>query len=87
MKLPKTSIFHPFLFAIFPIISTYSVNMQELLPNYLIQPIIIILIFMIIILFVSRLILKNWAKAGVMVSLTIGYVFSYGHIYFQIAGF
>jgi len=31
--------------------------------------------------------LKNWAKAGVMVSLTIGYVFSYGHIYFQIAGF
>jgi hypothetical protein len=87
MKLSKTSIFHPFLFAIFPIISTYSINMQELLPHYLIQPIIIILVFSIIILFIFRLILKNWAKAGVMASLTIGYVFSYGHIYLQIAGF
>jgi len=87
MKITKTSIFHPFLFAIFPIISTYSINMQELLPHHLIQPIIIISVFTIIMFFIARLVFKNWAKAGVIVSLIIGLMFSYGHLYLQIAGF
>ena len=87
MKLSKMSIFHPFLFAIFPIISTYSINMQELLPSHLVQPIVIILVFTIIIFFISRLVFKNWRKAGVIVSLIIGLMFSYGHLYLQIAGF
>ena len=87
MWIKKTSVFHPYLFAIFPIISTYSVNMQELLPIYLIQPIIIIVIFTTIVFLITKLIFKNWSKTGVFVSLIIGLIFSYGHVYLQIAGF
>ena len=87
MQIKKTSVFHPYLFAIFPIISTYSANMQELLPIYLIQPVIIITIFTTIIFLITKLIFKNWSKTGVFVSLIIGLVFSYGHVYLQISGF
>ena len=87
MWIKKTSVFHPYLFAIFPIISTYSVNMQELLPIYLIQPITIIVIFTTIVFLLTKLIFKNWSKTGVFVSLIIGLIFSYGHVYLQIAGF
>ena len=80
-------IFHPFLFAIFPIISIYSSNMHELLPIDLIQPIIIILSFTIIIFLISKLIFKVWSKVGVVVSLIIGLMFSYGYVYLQIVGF
>ena len=87
MWIKKTSVFHPYFFAIFPIISTYSTNMQELLPNYLIQPVVIMLIFTTIIFLITKLIFKNWSKSGIFVSTIIGLIFSYGYIYFQISGF
>ena len=87
MKLSKTTIFHPFLFAIFPIISIYSSNLQELLPNDLIQPIIVILSFTAIIFLIAKLIFKVWSKVGLIISLIMGLMFSYGYVYLQIAGF
>ena len=87
MNITKTSIFHPFLFAIFPIISIYSSNMHELLPNDLIQPIIIILSFTAIIFLIAKLIFKVWSKVGLVVSLIIGLMFSYGYVYLQTVGF
>jgi chromate transport protein ChrA len=83
----KSTVIHPFLFAIFPIIATYAINMQELLPIHLLQPLAIILVFTIIITLIAKIVFKNWLKVGLIVSLIIGLVFSYGHIYFQISGF
>jgi len=82
----KSIVFHPFLFAIFPVISTYSINMQELLPIHLLQPLLIILVFTTIIFFITKIIFKKWSKVGVVVSLIISLIFSYGHIYSQISG-
>jgi len=87
MNITKTSIFHPFLFAIFPIISIYSSNMHELLPNDLVQPVIMILSFTAIIFLIVKLIFKVWSKVGLVVSLIIGLMFSYGYVYLQIVGF
>lgn len=83
----KSTVIHPFLFAVFPIIATYSINMQELLPIHLLQPLFIILVFTIIIFFIAKLVFKDWSKVGLVVSLIIGLIFSYGHIYLQIGGF
>lgn len=87
MNIIKTRVFYPFLFAIFPILSIYSSNMQELLPNVLLQPVIIILAFTTIIFLLAKLIFKVWSKASLVVSLIIGLVFSYGYVYLQIGGF
>ncbi len=87
MNISKISVIHPFLFAIFPIISIYANNMQELLPNDLLQPVLIILIFTTIIFFLVKLVFKVWAKVGIVVSLIIGLMFSYGYIYLQIGGY
>jgi hypothetical protein len=83
----KLSIIHPFLFSAFPIISTYAINMQELLPIHLLEPLSMILVFTVIISFIAKIIFKDWLKVGVVVSIIIGLIFSYGHIYSQIAGF
>ncbi len=83
----KSIVFHPFLFAIFPIIATYSINMQELLPIHILQPLLIILVFTTIIFFIVKIIFKEWSKVGIIVSLIISLTFSYGHIYSQIGGF
>ncbi len=87
MNISKTSVIHPFLFAIFPIISIYANNMQELLPYDLLQPVLIILIFTTIVFFLVKLIFKVWAKVGIVVSLIIGLMFSYGYIYLEIGGY
>ena len=65
----KSIVFHPFLFAIFPVIGTYSINMQELLPIHLLQPLLAILIFTTIIFFIAKIIFKKWSKVGIVVSL------------------
>ena len=87
LKISKTSVFHPFLFSIFPIISIYSSNLQELLPNDLLVPVITILAFTTIVFFLAKLVFKVWSKVGLVVSLIIGLVFSYGYVYLQIGGF
>ena len=87
MKNIKSFIFHPFLFVFFPIIFIYSNNLQELIPSDLLQPSLYIIVFLAIILFVSKLIFKDWLKVGLITSLVIGLVFSYGYIYQAIAGF
>jgi len=82
----KSIVFHPFLFAIFPVIGTYTINMQELLPIHLLQPLLVVLIFTTIIFFIAKIIFKKWSKVGIVVSLIISLVFSYGHVYSQIGG-
>jgi hypothetical protein len=58
-----------------------------LIPSDLLQPSLYIIVFLSIILFVSKLIFKDWLKVGLITSLVIGLVFSYGYIYQAIAGF
>jgi len=81
MKISKNIIIHPFLFAIFFIFFLYSVNFLEVTPDMIILPITISILVTIGLLVTIRSILKSNAKAGLIVSLLLIIVFSYGHIY------
>jgi len=82
MNIPKTSIFHPFLFAIFPIIHLYSINFIEVPIDDIIFPISVSVLVTGSLLLLSRVILKDWTKSGFIVSLLLVLSFSYGHIYY-----
>ena len=50
-------------------------------------PIFIIILFSGAIFGISKIIFKTWKKAGIITSIIIALMFSYGHIYTQIGGF
>ncbi len=79
MKLP---ILHPFLFAIFPVLSLYAKNISELLPIVMFWPIIILMaiagFFYLVVVYLLRV---NKQKAALFLSLIILSIFSYGHFY------
>jgi len=84
MKIPR--IIHPFLFAIFPLISLFSHNIAEL-PiispdsiNLICNPAIIAIFFVILFLVIFTIILKDSYKAAILVSVAIIIFFSYGHL-------
>ena len=81
MKINQKSIFYPFLFAIFPIIYLYSINFVETPLFDVILPILISLSGTFVLLIITRLILKTWIKAGLVISLLLILSFSYGHLY------
>jgi len=85
-QINKTSILHSFLFAIFPILHLYSINLIEASINDIVFPIITSISITGILLIVSRLILKDWTKSGFIISFLLVLSFSYGHIYYFVNG-
>jgi len=73
-------IFHPFLFAIFPVLALFSVNIGELSPDTIFIYIGITVGVTSIIFVTIGLILKNFIKTGLIVSLGLILFFSYGHL-------
>lgn len=69
------------LFAIFPIVYLFSINTIETSFNDIIFPILISISVTVILLMISRLILKDWVRSGLIVSLLLVISFYYGHIY------
>jgi len=86
LKISKTSILHPFLFSIFPIIHLYSINFIEVPIGDIIFPISVSVLVTGSLLLISRIILKDWTKSGFIVSLLLVLSFSYGHIYELFSG-
>ena len=86
-SLKKTKIFHPFLVAIFPVMVIYSENIGKVEFHELILPIVLTLVFSFSLFFILKIILKNPFKAGVIVTLTLILLFSYGHLYYLLNDF
>jgi len=76
----KSYIIHPFLFAIFPIVFTFTFNIHLLPFNDVIIPLVAILIFSFILWIVLRFFLTG-KKAGLIISLSLVLFFTYGHLY------
>ena len=87
----KTFTFHPYLFAMFPILFLYSHNIGQLsmISFYeILIPIAIILGFTAIAVVVLWLIFKKDSnKAGIVTSIFLVLFFSYGRIYEIVVGF
>src|SRR3990172_3136713 len=90
----KTTMLHPFLFAIFPVLFLYSYNIQETSFGVILKPLALVLVGTALILFVSNLIFRNWEKSSLFTTLLVLIFFSHGHIHtligalkYQIGGF
>ncbi len=86
MNIFKISIVHPFLFAIFPIVHLYSINFIEVPLGDIIFPISISVLVTVSLLFISQMILKDWTKSALIVSLLLVLSFFYGHLYELLSG-
>jgi len=86
-KSKKSIIVHPFLFALYPVLFLFSFNIQLVSPEEIILPAIVIILISFGIWIVLSLLLKNYKKAGMIVSLGLVLFFLYGHIYNVIGNF
>lgn len=76
----KPFVIHPFLFAIFFILFLFAYNIHELLFSQIMFPLAIVLGFTFVFVWLSKFILKDNIKRGIIVSLFLVMFFSYGHI-------
>ena len=83
MKLTSTP-FHPFLFAIFPILFLYANNFFQVSAEDLIITLAISTAFTITLWFIIKQFIKNKNKSGIIISLCLVLFFSYGHIFIAV---
>jgi len=82
----KPLVIHPFLFAIYFVLFLFTYNINELAFYQIIFPLVIVLGFTFVFVWLSKFIFKDNAKGGVIVSLFLVMFFSYGHILSIIGG-
>ena len=73
-------VFHPFLFAIFPILFLFAYNIDEIPATDLLLPMLIVIIGTLILLLSLRLITKNYNKIAIIASSFLILFFSYGYV-------
>jgi len=74
-------VFHPFLFAIFPIVFLFAYNIDEVPATDLILPVLSVIVLTLILLLSLRLITKNYNKIAIITSYFMVLFFSYGRIW------
>ena len=77
----KSIVIHPFLFAIYPIIFLFSVNVNSVFPEEIILSLFFVIVVTFFIWITLGFLLKSRIKSGFIVSIGLGLFFSYGHIY------
>ena len=82
----KTPVFHPFLFAIFPVLFLFAHNIALASPAQVVIPLTITILFTLLAFLFLSYVFKNKEKAGLVVSLFALLFFSYGHFYNLIEG-
>lgn len=82
----KNLVIHPFLVAAYPILALLSHNVEEIGMGDALRSLIAAQVAAAILLTLTRLIFKDWRKAGLVTSITLIFFFSYGHIYAAIKG-
>jgi hypothetical protein len=77
----KRLVLHPFLFTIFPTLFLLSQNVDQFVQgDTVLRVIALSLTITAALLFMGRLLLKDWTKAGIAVSILVVLFFSYGHV-------
>ncbi|KPK91247.1 MAG: hypothetical protein AMJ88_14280, partial [Anaerolineae bacterium SM23_ 63] len=73
--------FHPFLFGVYAILALLAHNISQVNINIAIRSLVIVSLSALIALIVVRLIVKDWHKAAIIVSILVVFFFTYGHLY------
>lgn len=74
-------VLHPLLIAAYPVLALLAHNIEEVDAGAGLRPVIVSLALGLSLLVGWRLVLSNWARAGVVTSFQLVAVFSYGHLY------
>ena len=72
---------HTFFITAYQIVSLLAFNIDQIYAQNALKPLLISLIAMVIVLFVLRILTKNWQLAGVLASLLVIWFFLYGRLY------
>jgi len=81
INISSSSIIHPILFALFPIVFIFSNNMSFLSSSELLEPLILIIGVTTIIWLILKIIVKNPKKTSLVLSLGLIIFFFYGHFH------
>ncbi len=81
MQLLKRVVFHPLLFAVYPILALVAYNLGEVTPVDALRSILVSLIGATVLLLVLAALLRDWHRAAILVSLFQIAFYTYGHIY------
>lgn len=79
--LRKPPVIHPFLFAIFPVLSLFSCNLGKLPLSEIFLPAIILICFAVLLCLLLGLIIEDKKKMGIIVSLFLLLFFSYEYMF------
>jgi hypothetical protein len=80
-KTDRTLILHPLLLAAYPALSLIAANIQQIPLSQALRPLGFSLIGALLLLGILRLIVRDWLRAGILVSLFLLTFFSYGQVY------
>jgi len=80
----KTIIFHPFMFAAFPTLALLAYNVEEVTLAVAARPLLYSLIAAVILFLLAYMLCRNAYHAGMVASLILMLIFSYGHLYHAI---
>ena len=75
----RSKVFHPFLFALFPVFFLYGNNKDLVHPSYAFWPLVIILLLSIAVFLLIEHFLRNTQKTAVLSSAFFVTFFSFGH--------
>lgn len=87
VDMKRNFIFHPILFAAFPILFFYAHNKTELPFEVVFLPILVSVSLALLLWLFSLLVLRSKSKAALFTSISILLFYSYGHLYSLIKGF
>ena len=76
--------FYPLLFIAFPVLSLMGNNINEVEPSFLWRPLLGLVGIALVLFVLLRLILRDWHRAAVLLSIGIFLFFIYGHVYFYL---
>ena len=71
---------HPYLFALFPILNLYASNAHQVAPGEIVLPIIIVMLAVAGVTTCLNLPVKNLHKTSIVVTVGLVWFFSWGHI-------
>jgi len=80
-KISEYLILHPIIFAIFPILSLYTNNIEEVAFASIVRSLIISLLGMVAILLFWYVVIRDLNKAAVLTTFFLILFFTYGHLY------
>lgn len=73
--------FHPFAFALFPILAVFATNQDNLVWPQVFRSIVLSELGTLLMLLLARVLLSGWDRAAIFTTLVLLLFFSYGHIY------